>query len=124
MGQYNCHVFVCTSGETCPQQGDVEKYVKILRTAADIHARFGVAALPNYVISKCQSASDLLEVAVLLKEVGLVRGEALALNVIPLFETIDDLARCGDIMRAAFADAANGRRSCSAIRTATRTAGI
>ena len=34
MGQYNCHVFVCTSGDTCPQQGDVEKYVKILRTAA------------------------------------------------------------------------------------------
>jgi (2Fe-2S) ferredoxin len=27
-------VFVCTTGETCPQQGDVEKYVKTLRTAA------------------------------------------------------------------------------------------
>jgi phosphoenolpyruvate carboxylase len=74
----------------------------ILRAAADIHAHFGATALPNYVISKCQSASDLLEVAVLLKEVGLVRGGALALNIIPLFETIDDLARCGDIMRAAF----------------------
>jgi len=34
MGQYRCHVFVCTSGETCPQQGDVEQYVKTLRTAA------------------------------------------------------------------------------------------
>jgi len=33
MGQYACHVFVCTSGETCPQQGDVEKMVKTLRTA-------------------------------------------------------------------------------------------
>ncbi len=74
----------------------------ILRTAADIHARYGAAALPNYVISKCQSASDLLEVAVLLKEVGLLRGAALAVNIIPLFETIDDLVRCGDIMRAAF----------------------
>jgi nitrite reductase/ring-hydroxylating ferredoxin subunit/(2Fe-2S) ferredoxin len=31
MGQYDCHVFVCTSGETCPGQGDVEKFVKILR---------------------------------------------------------------------------------------------
>ena len=75
----------------------------ILRTAADIHVRYGEAALPNYVISKCQSASDLLEVAILLKEAGLVRGTALAINIIPLFETIDDLARCGDIMRAAFA---------------------
>lgn len=31
MGQYACHVFVCTSGETCPTQGDVEQFVKILR---------------------------------------------------------------------------------------------
>ena len=34
MGQYRCHVFVCTTGETCPTQGDVEKCVKSLRTAA------------------------------------------------------------------------------------------
>ena len=39
----------------------------------------------------------------LLKEVGLLRGDALALNIVPLFETIDDLARCGAIMRDAFA---------------------
>jgi nitrite reductase/ring-hydroxylating ferredoxin subunit/(2Fe-2S) ferredoxin len=31
MGQYDPHVFVCTSGETCPTQGDVEKFVKVLR---------------------------------------------------------------------------------------------
>jgi nitrite reductase/ring-hydroxylating ferredoxin subunit/(2Fe-2S) ferredoxin len=31
MGQYERHVFVCTSGETCPEQGDTEKFVKILR---------------------------------------------------------------------------------------------
>jgi (2Fe-2S) ferredoxin len=31
MGQYDCHVFVCTTGETCPGQGDVEKMVKYLR---------------------------------------------------------------------------------------------
>ena len=34
MGQYRCHVFVCTSGEICPQQGDVEKFVKTLRVGA------------------------------------------------------------------------------------------
>ncbi len=34
----------------------------ILGVAADIHRRYGAAALPNYVISKCQSVSDLLEV--------------------------------------------------------------
>ena len=31
MGQYTTHVFVCTSGETCPTQGDVEHFVKTLR---------------------------------------------------------------------------------------------
>ena len=74
----------------------------ILGVAADIHSKYGRAALPNYVISKCQSVSDLLEVGVLLKEVGLLRGGALDLNIVPLFETIDDLVRCGAIMRAAF----------------------
>ena len=31
MGQYRRHVFVCTSGDTCPTQGDVEAFVKYLR---------------------------------------------------------------------------------------------
>ncbi len=33
MGQYDRHVFVCTSGETCTEQADTEKYVKVLRAA-------------------------------------------------------------------------------------------
>src|SRR4030095_8637319 len=65
--------------------------------------RYGAAALPNYVISKCQDVSDLLEVGVLLKEVGLLAGDALALDIVPLFETIDDLARCATVLREAFA---------------------
>ncbi len=75
----------------------------ILDTAARIHRRYGAAALPNYVISKCQDVSDLLEVAVLLKEVGLCSGDALAVDIVPLFETIGDLARCAEVMREAFA---------------------
>ena len=31
MGQYQRHVFVCTSGSTCPTQGDTEGFVKYLR---------------------------------------------------------------------------------------------
>ena len=31
MGQYDCHVFVCTSGDDCPKDGDVEGFVKFLR---------------------------------------------------------------------------------------------
>ena len=74
----------------------------IAAAAAEVHRRYGPRAVPNYVISKCDSVSDLLEVAVLLKEAGLLRGNELAVNIVPLFETIDDLARCGSIMREAF----------------------
>jgi phosphoenolpyruvate carboxylase len=75
----------------------------VLTKAAEVHARFGPAALRQYVISKCQSPSDLLEVAVLQKEVGLLRDDTLAMAIVPLFETIDDLEHCGDVMAAAFA---------------------
>ena len=77
--------------------------LSILRTAAEIRQRYGGDALPNYVISKCQSVSDLLEVALLLKEVGLADEREVAVNIVPLFETIDDLDGCGATMRAAFA---------------------
>ncbi|MBE0615545.1 MAG: phosphoenolpyruvate carboxylase [Burkholderiales bacterium] len=79
--------------------------LEILQAAADVHARFGGAAIQNYIISNCASVSDLLEVGLLLKEVGLLlpgRPARLALNIVPLFETIADLAGCGAIMAEAF----------------------
>lgn len=86
----------------------------IVRAAADIHSKFGPSAVPNYIISNCTSFSDMLEVAVLLKEAGLVRppgqGQAgststtpdLQLNIIPLFETIGDLENAPSVMTQAF----------------------
>ena len=81
----------------------LQSELAILHAAAEIHRRFGPAALPNYVISKCQSVCDLLEVAILLKEVGLLTPNRLAVNIVPLFETIADLERCADIMARRFA---------------------
>jgi phosphoenolpyruvate carboxylase len=75
----------------------------IVDAAAGVHADYGADAIPHYVISKCQSVSDLLEVAVLLKAGGLVRDGRSALDIVPLFETIDDLERAGRVMREAFA---------------------
>jgi phosphoenolpyruvate carboxylase len=76
----------------------------LLNVTADAHRRYGRAALPNYVISKADSVSDVLEVAVLLKEVGLLRPREgrLDVDIVPLFETIGDLQRCGPIMEALF----------------------
>ncbi len=79
--------------------------LQILQAAADVHARFGAIAIQNYIISNCASVSDLLEVGLLLKEVGLLapgNPARLALNIVPLFETIADLERCGSIMSQAF----------------------
>jgi phosphoenolpyruvate carboxylase len=86
--------FVTYSAETLSE-------LSILRTAADARDRFGAMIIRHNVISKCQSVSDVLEVAVLCKEVGLlVPGEdhSLALDIVPLFETIDDLAHAGDVV--------------------------
>src|SRR5262245_44989114 len=79
--------------------------LNIARAAADIHRRYGKAAIPNYVISKAASVSDVLEVAVLLKEVGLLRPatHALDVNIVPLFETIEDLQNCTAVIEALFA---------------------
>lgn len=72
----------------------------ILRTAADARVRFGTDAVVNCVISKTDGVSDILEVAVLLKEAGLLRpkDKALDLNIAPLFETIGDLRNCAATM--------------------------
>ena len=43
----------------------------IVRAAAESQQRYGPACITQYVISKCESVSDLLEVNVLLKEAGL-----------------------------------------------------
>jgi phosphoenolpyruvate carboxylase len=74
--------------------------------ARDLREKFGDDLLPHHIISKCDGVSDLLEVALVLKEAGLARGGALpttAMQIIPLFETIEDLRRAGDTMDTAFA---------------------
>ena len=80
----------------------VQSELRIMQTAADIHHRFGHAALPNYIISMTKSASDILEVALMLQQVDLLDNNVLHINIAPLFETIADLRGCGIIMDALF----------------------
>ena len=70
----------------------------VLRAARDIRARYGARAIRNYIISHTETVSDLLEVLLLQKETGLLRGQDLDLMVIPLFETIPDLRLAAAIM--------------------------
>ncbi len=77
--------------------------LEIMRAAAEAHRRYGAACIRTYIVSKCESVSDLLEVHILLKEAGLyrVRDEQLAsIMAVPLFETIGDLERSAEVMSA------------------------
>jgi phosphoenolpyruvate carboxylase len=75
----------------------------IVRAAATAHSLYGSSCITTYIISKCESVSDLLEVNILLKEAGLYRtegGVSAAIMTVPLFETIGDLERSPQVMRA------------------------
>jgi phosphoenolpyruvate carboxylase len=75
--------------------------------ARRLQGELGRGACDVYIVSMTAGASDLLEPLLLAREAGLARldGEEVRsdLQVVPLFETIDDLSRCGDLMRALFA---------------------
>jgi phosphoenolpyruvate carboxylase len=71
----------------------------VFHAAAEAHVKFGADVIPQCIISMCKGMSDMLEVALLLKEAGLVdpSGRS-ALNIVPLFETIEDLQASSAIM--------------------------
>jgi|JI10StandDraft_1071094.scaffolds.fasta_scaffold17743_3 phosphoenolpyruvate carboxylase len=94
----------------------------IFSMAKDMRERFGHEAIRHYIISHTETVSDLLEVLLLQKEVGLMRGILNApkppptespshdlrnpvcdLIVVPLFETIEDLRNAAPIMREFYA---------------------
>ncbi|MGO8939723.1 MAG: phosphoenolpyruvate carboxylase [Mycobacterium sp.] len=76
----------------------------VVAAAARAVEIYGPAAVPNYVISMCQSVSDVLEAAILLKEVGLLDASGpepyCPVGISPLFETIDDLHNGASILHA------------------------
>jgi phosphoenolpyruvate carboxylase len=80
----------------------------IFSMAKTMRERFGHEAIRHYIISHTETVSDLLEVLLLQKEVGLMQGtlDVQAHNdliVVPLFETIEDLRNAAPIMRAFYA---------------------
>jgi len=77
----------------------------VFDAARELRQKFGARAIDKHIVSHTESLSDLLEVALLQKETGLLTGNELrgcALMVVPLFETIDDLQRAPAIMRELF----------------------
>ena len=80
----------------------------IFEAAHEARAKYGAEAIRHYIISHTETVSDLLEVLLLQKEVGLMRSTLddkarVDLIVVPLFETIEDLRNSASIMREFYA---------------------
>jgi phosphoenolpyruvate carboxylase len=80
------------------------KEIGVLNKAREMRKLFGPRTVRQYIISHTETLSDLLELALLQKETGLLRGVwgsaniQLDLNIVPLFETIADLRNATMIM--------------------------
>jgi len=86
-----------------------DKELAIFKAAKDAQDKFGVDCIKNSIISITNGLSDILELAVLLKECGMLKVDEkdykkseMSVNIIPLFETIDDLRNSTDIMTSLF----------------------
>ena len=80
----------------------------IFESAKRLRERYGNEAIRHYIISHTETVSDLLEVLLLQKEVGLMHSTLdhqarTDLIVVPLFETIEDLRNAAPIMREFYA---------------------
>ncbi|MDX2065324.1 MAG: phosphoenolpyruvate carboxylase [Fimbriimonadaceae bacterium] len=73
----------------------VRRVLEVFHVIRRAHRDYGPACLQAYIVSMTHGVSDLLEVLVLAKEAGLSG----AFDVVPLFETIDDLHRAESLTR-------------------------
>lgn len=75
------------------------KELAIFKTARVLKDKLGDDVIRQTIISHATSLSDMLELAILLKEVGLVDTERARVQIVPLFETIEDLNHSEETMR-------------------------
>jgi phosphoenolpyruvate carboxylase len=78
--------------------------IETFRMLRQLQQEFGVQVCQTYIISMSHEASDLLEVLLLAKEAGLydpATGKS-SIQVVPLFETVEDLKRAPTVMRSLF----------------------
>ena len=87
-------------GETAGPEAD--KLRQSFQVVADYAKKYGVNAFGAFIVSMTRSLSDLLCVYLFAREAGLLertaKGLGCPLTVVPLLETIEDLARGGHIL--------------------------
>lgn len=79
----------------------VTELIESIHVIGQIQAQNGPEGCHRYVISNCQSALDIIRVFKLAKLV-IGKDDQLPLDIVPLFETIEDLDHCENIMQAIY----------------------
>lgn len=90
------------SSNLLPRSEQLETELTIFQMARQLKDKMGEDIIRQHIISHSESVSDLLELAILLKEVGLVDQKRARVSIVPLFETIEDLNNAHGIMEAYF----------------------
>ncbi|UJD00479.1 phosphoenolpyruvate carboxylase [Streptococcus oralis] len=80
----------------------LEKELSIFKAARKLKDKLGENVIRQTIISHATSVSDMLELAIMLKEVGLVDDQKARVQIVPLFETIEDLDHSEETMRRYF----------------------
>lgn len=81
------------------QPSDIlNREMAIYQAVADLQNRLGHRIIKRHIISHTTSVSDLLELALLFKEVGLIGPDWAHVQLVPLFETIEDLEEALEVM--------------------------
>ena len=98
-----CHVLLndprILSATHAKKSALLQKELEIFQTARELKDKLGDAVIKQTIISHATSVSDLLELAVMHKEVGLIDKEFARVQIVPLFETIEDLDNSYDTMK-------------------------
>ena len=81
-----------------PKSELLQKELKIYKTARQLKDRLGEDVIKQHIISHTESVSDMLEQAIMLKEYDLVDSEKARIQVVPLFETVEDLLNAREII--------------------------
>jgi phosphoenolpyruvate carboxylase len=101
-------------GPHVPLAEGTRRVLDTFSAVRQVQDEMGAAAASTYIVSMTTGPDDLLRVLLLARETGLVDLAAeppvSRLDVVPLFETLDDLERAPEVMRALFADPAYARQ--------------
>ncbi|MEX2805121.1 phosphoenolpyruvate carboxylase [Streptococcus sp. H31] len=76
----------------------LQKELAIYQTARHLKDKLGEDVIKQHIISHTESVSDMFELAIMLKEAGLINKDGARVQIVPLFETIEDLDNACAIM--------------------------